>query len=246
MSITLTELRAVIRRQITNATTWPNATLDGWIQDAVRDYSKEFPRRLRKTLTLATGTQAYDLPGGQAFLAVLRVEYPAGQSPPIFLWQADEGELEFQAGGYAYALRAPADDIADELDAAAGKLVLAQTVTTGETVAIEYAATHAVPVAGDDDAIITVPESPLDALVAFVEFRQAAQLNNDARWRQCIANDKLGELSADARMAWERYRSVIDALRAGRPQLRPNRAVWNRLGLEDWRGSDYSDGYRWR
>lgn len=241
MSLTLSEMRAIIRRQITDTTTWRNAILDGWIQDAVRDYSREFPRRLRKTLTLTTGTQAYDLPGGQAFQHVLRVEYPAGQNPPEFLWQTDEGELEFQNGGYAYALRAPADDIADELDAAAGKIVFAPTVTTGETAAIEYHALHAVPVAGDDDAIVTVPDGHVEALVAFVEFRQAAQLNNDARWRQCIANDKLSELSSDARAAWERYLAVIDGIRASRPAFRPNRVVWNRLGLED-----RSEAYPWR
>jgi hypothetical protein len=232
MSLTLSALRAILRRQLTSVTEWPNATLDGWLGDALRDYTREFPRRLRKTLTLTTGTQTYDLPGTQDFVSILRVEYPAGESPAVFLWQTDEGDAQFQNGGYAYALRAPDDSLADELDVAAGEIVFAQTVTTGETANIEYEALHAIPVAGDDDAVITIPTSHVEALVAFVEFRQAAQLNNDARWMDCIANDKLSQLSADARQAWERYRGILADIRLGTARPGRNHVSWSRLGLE--------------
>lgn len=230
MSLTLAAARAILRRQITSTTTWPNATLDGWLADALRAYSLEFPRRLRHTQALTTGTQAYDLPGGQAFQNVLRVEYPAGEDPPEFLNQQDAADPEFQAGGYAYALRAPADD-ADADAETAGQIVLAPTVATGENVVIEYAAAHRVPAAGDDTALITVPDGHLEALVAFVEFRQAAQMNNDARWRDCIANDKLSELSNDARATWERYKDVLESIRGGLAQFGMSRVVWRNLGL---------------
>jgi len=243
MSVILSALRATVRRQITLATTWPDETLDGWLGDAVRDYSREFPRRLRKILTLTTGTQAYNLPGGQAFLNILQVEYPAGQSPPIMLWQSSKDASEFQNGGYAYALQAPVDSTAPELDVAAGQIVFAQTVTTGQTAAIEYEALHSVPAIADDDAIITVPDVHHELLIAFVEFRQAAQLNNDARWRQCIANDKLSELSSDSRWTWERYTGLLKELRATAPRLATGGNVtWHDIGLENAPGRPY----RWR
>jgi hypothetical protein len=232
MSLTLSSLRAILRRQLTSVTEYPNTTLDGWLSDGVRAYSLEFPRRLRQTLTLTSGKSVYDLPGGQDFVSVLRVEYPAGESPAVFLWQTDEGDAEFQNGGYAYALRAPDDSLADELDVAAGQIVFAQTVTTGETANIEYEALHAIPVAGDDDAVITIPTSHVEALIAFCEFRQAAQLNNDARWMDCIANDKLTQLSGDARQTWERYRGILADIRLGIARPGRNHVSWNRLGLE--------------
>lgn len=230
MSLTLAAARAILRRQITSTTAWPNATLDGWLADAIRAYSLEFPRRLRHTITLVAGQSTYDLPGGAAFQNVLRVEHPAGNSPPEFLIQQDAADVEFQAGGYAYALRAPADD-RDADDEAAGEIILAPTAVTGETVLIEYAAAHRVPAPGDDTALITVPDGHLEALVAFVEFRQAAQLNNDARWHDCIANDKLSELSNDARQAWQRYKDVLESIRGGLAQFGMSRVVWRNLGL---------------
>ncbi len=65
--MTLGELRAVLRVTLADATAWPDPTLDGWVQAAIRLYSAHFPRRLRAELALEAGTQAYEAPGGFAW-----------------------------------------------------------------------------------------------------------------------------------------------------------------------------------
>ena len=78
MTEKLSDLRASVRLVLASATDWPDATLDGFIQDAIRFHSNYFPKRWRHTLTLATGTQAYDLPAEHGLKSIISVEYPAG------------------------------------------------------------------------------------------------------------------------------------------------------------------------
>ena len=73
--------------------------LDLFINDGIRAYSNHLPRRLRHSLALTTGTQAYDLPGGHGFVRLLAVEYPSGESPPIYLEQVEEWDRSSWAAG---------------------------------------------------------------------------------------------------------------------------------------------------
>ena len=87
--MTLSQLRQQCRLFLASETSWTDAMLDGFINDGIRAYSNEFPRRLRHTLTLTTDVQRYALPGGHGFMRLLGVEYPAGQQPPCYLSAVD-------------------------------------------------------------------------------------------------------------------------------------------------------------
>ena len=58
---TLADVRAACRLTIAS-TAIVDATLDGWIADALRFHSVQFPRRARVDLDCTAGTQEYDLP----------------------------------------------------------------------------------------------------------------------------------------------------------------------------------------
>jgi len=227
---TLTTLRAALRLALPDATAWPNATLDGWIADALRFYSVEFPRRWRYTLTLTTGTQAYALPGGHGLLGVESVEHPAGQSPPEFLEQVEERSTEFASGGVFYALRGIADTTAIESDTAAGTIVFAETVTTGESAVITYLGQHPIPAAGDDDAQITVPQAHWEALFAFVDFRAHWELETDEALNISTVSIVLAQLGQEARRAWNRYKETIDRIRSLTGNLGAS-VSWKGIGL---------------
>jgi hypothetical protein len=227
---TLTTLRAALRLALPDATAWPNNTLDGWIQDAIRFYSVEFPRRWRYTLTLTTGTQAYALPGGHGFLGIEAVEYPSGQSPQEYLEQVAERSPEFASGGDFYAIRGSTDTTAIESDTAAGPIVFAETVTTGQYAIITYLGQHPIPAAGDDDAQITVPTAHWEALFAFVDFRAHWELETDEALSVSTVSIVLAQLGQEARRAWNRYKEVIDRIRS--MTATPTGTVtWKRIGL---------------
>lgn len=207
---TLADLRAAIRLQLVDATTWPDATLDSYIGDAIRFYSGEFPRRWRHTLSLATGTQVYDLPGNHGVVAVLRVEYPAGETPESYLVQAQENSAEFQAGYGCYALRGISTATDMVTDTAAAQIRFAETVSTGETAVIEFLGAHPIP--EEDEDQVTVPPSHWEALVAFVDFRAHWQLEAGEAVTMETNSIALSQLGQEARMAWNRFKEVVDRL----------------------------------
>ncbi len=142
MAITLADLRGQCRGFLTSETIWSDDMLTTFINDGIRAYSNHLPRRLRHSLALTTGTQAYDLPGGHGFVRLLAVEYPSGESPPIYLEQVEEWDPLFVGGGDVYALRAADDDLAADEDTMTGLIVFAETVATGETATLTYTAVH--------------------------------------------------------------------------------------------------------
>lgn len=209
---TLSALRTQVRQLLASTTDWNNTALDLFIADALRFHSSQFPRRWRYSLSLTTGTQAYALPGKHGLQAIRSVEYPTGEDPQIFLDEVEEWDSAFQDQEEVYALRGIADDTAIESDTAAAKIVFAQTVTTNETAIIEYMADHAIPTAGDDDALITVPTSQWEALIAFVDFRCHWELEADLACTVSTVSIILGQLGQEARYAWNRYKEIMNAL----------------------------------
>lgn len=208
----LSALRAQCRLRLASTSDWSNAKLDGYLADALRFHSSQFPRRWRHSLALTTGTQAYDLPGEHGLQDILSVEYPTGEDPQVFLDEVDEWESAFQDEEEVYARRGILDSTAIESDAAASQIVFAETVATGETAIIEYTGTHAIPTAGDEDAIITVPTAHWEALTAFIDFVCHWELETDKAVTVTTVSIVLGQLGQGARYAWTRYKEIMNAL----------------------------------
>jgi hypothetical protein len=254
--MTLAELRALIRLTLSSATAWPDATLDRWIAGAVRLYSAHFPRRLRATITLAYGTQAYAIPGAVDAAGIISVEYPArqapaGQTPPRFLRCVAEWSDAFAGGGYptgdsfahgdsfargdsfacgeaCYAVRG----VADTDTSAAGYIVFAEVVHDGETAVVEYWGPHPAPAPGSDTAVITVPQQHLEALSAYVDFAAHYELETDEALVADGSTIMLAQLGEESRRAWNRYKEVMDRLTwLGAPHSGPAYATWGRYGL---------------
>ena len=209
MASTLATLRAQCRALLASTTDWPDATLDKFIADAIRLYSTRFPRKWRHTITLATGTQTYALPGGHDIADILSVEYPAGEDPPEFIYPVEPDSQAFADGEEVYAFVAVADSVAIGSDTVAGYIQFAETVATGETAIVTYHGTHAIPTAADDNAQITVPAAHWEALIAFVDFRCHWELETDKAYTISDTTIALSQLGENGRRAWNRYRELM-------------------------------------
>lgn len=227
----LGELRAIVRAMVVSVAAWPNEKIDTYIGQAIRLYSAHFPRRWRSTLALSTGTQAYDLPGGHGFVRLLSVLYPAEEG--VFLAKAPEWSAAFQCGEAVYALRGVADDVTADADEAAGQIVFAQTVTTGEQAILEYLGGHTEPAVGDDAAVITVPRVHHEAITAYVDFATHFEAETDEVLEVTTVSVVLSQLGEEARRAWNRYKEVMDRLtwlRGGTLSL-ADMPCWGEIGL---------------
>jgi hypothetical protein len=198
-------MRARLRLTLPDAATWPDATLDGWLADALRFYSAEFPRAVARTVTLEAGQRTVDLPDG--CLGVTGVIYPAATNPPRYLAQCgSERDGLFRAGGAAYVLRA-----APESATAPGILALAETPAEAETLEMVCLEARAAP--EDDSDPVDAPAAHLEALVAFCEFRAHWERETGAALSAEIVSMTVAQLGENARRAWNRYRETIDRLR---------------------------------
>ena len=214
MPTTMLDMRNMVRSSLASSSDWADAVLDRWIRDGIRMYSAQFPRRLRYTLTLTTGTQAYALPGGMDLIGILSVEYPTGESPQSWIQQVDEWSDAFQNGDEVYCVRGVADSTAIDTEASQELIVFAETVATGEYAAIEYLGMHTLPDIGDNDAIVSVPQRHHDAIYAYCQFRAMAELMNDEAVTVDTSNVSivLSQLTDTTRSAWARYKDVMDRL----------------------------------
>lgn len=200
------DLLAQVRLYLADETVWPDDTIYGYMVDAVRFYSVEFPRRSYRTLDLTTGTQAYDLWGD--LREVLKVEYPAGESPPEYLDRVPLGSPALGNGEDVYAVTGA---VFASLDVNT-EIVFGPTVATGEDAVIHYLGLHRIDLSKLTDAEITVPEEHLEALHALIDFRAHWQLESAEAVDIGTSSIELSQLGENARRAWNRYKEITARL----------------------------------
>ncbi len=94
-------IRANIRRDLDDETTpytYTDATLNGWINDAIRRYNERTGVEKSTTISGVVGQREYTLPSD--FRSVDCVEFPAGEDPRKFAYRLDETHPNFTAGNY--------------------------------------------------------------------------------------------------------------------------------------------------
>jgi hypothetical protein len=226
--MTLSQLRRQCRLFLASETSWTDAMLEGFINDGIRAYSNEFPRRLRHTLSLTTGVQRYALPGGHGFMRLLSVEYPAGQQPPCYLTQVEPWDPDLFARDDVYTLHPVDDDLDANADQVLGHIVFGRTVVTGEEAILTYEAVHTI-LANDDD-VGTVPAAHLEAIIAFVDFRAHWEAESDGAYSAASSSLILSQLGENGRRAWNCWREVMGRLApvGGWQKANP---VWGEIGL---------------
>jgi hypothetical protein len=159
---TRAELRALVRDELNDAgasTLWPDALLDEYLAQAIREYSRHLPEEASTTITVVADQAAYDLP--VRFVAAKRVE-----QPEHVLRLAGER----QPHGYRVY---------------GGKLILSPApseIGASQDVRLEYLRGYAEP-AVDGDAL-AIPTSHDDVLVALVCARALRQISADEAKRQ--------------------------------------------------------------
>jgi hypothetical protein len=152
--------RAQLTLNDSAAGTWPQATVEAWVLDAIRDYSQTFP--MTSTCTLVVGSvdpdHHFHLPID--IIAITHVEYPGLQDPPVFVKRRARTHSQFYGYEGYY-------DIQYFDDAQTPPIIyLSQEPTIGQRINLTYKVAHLSTLDPGDS--ITVPEQHESILILYV------------------------------------------------------------------------------
>lgn len=200
---TLADLRGALRTLLNDTTPgaylWSDEALNLHIADAIRSYSRHFPRERQTAVTTVAGQAEYDLPAD--CVAVARAS--------------------LQGADYDTPLRLGGDAFGDGFEVYGGKLILLPTPEeSGLEVAVHYLASHA-PLALDAD-VSTAPVADEDLLLALACATALQSLATEEAKRQAFRQRAGQPMDAVAAL----YRGQYEAgVRARRSRVRERRLV---------------------
>jgi hypothetical protein len=148
---TLAELadRAQVMLNDAGAGTWPQATVESWICEAIRDYSQTFPMNARVTVSVSGANPGHVFDLFTGIIAVTLVEYPDGESPRVYLKRRDRRNPNFYGTPGYYDIWMTEDQTSEP------QLYLSVEPSDGEDIGVEVTKHHPVPASSGTD--LTVP-----------------------------------------------------------------------------------------
>jgi hypothetical protein len=198
------ELRALVRTVIPNVTVWPDATLNSWINDAIRDYSNDFPLNEQASKLLAAGIRKYQVAFTRHLINILMVEYPVLETPPSYLKRLDRRHPAFD-GSKVY------DWYRDGKNHDA-YVVLGETPTAGQAMALTLRTVHNMPT--NDDFNLTLPDNHIEALKLFCLWQAAKSVEMSEGADPDPSSIALSLLGITAVRAERSYRAKIKEYRS--------------------------------
>lgn len=200
---TRADLRRSLRQMLTDATAMPDSQLDEWCRQAIYDYSLHFPYSRTASWDAAAGVRNYTiyLEAATAIIhAVLGVEFPVGEEPPVMLSRRSQHAADFFGGPYYDLL----------LEGYLQVLILGQMPAGGEGIKIVYESEHLYPTL--EDSNLTVPDRHLELLRLFVQWKAISALELAEVVDVGRKETMLRELGLNSRQAAQVYHARMQEL----------------------------------
>lgn len=190
---TRSNLLTILRLSLPDRDLWPDAALNQWIADALRDLSPLFPRQAWSEIPCVAGQRIYSLGELGGLLGVFALAYPSALEPPRFLYQRPENAAGFY-GSPCYALRGDPPT----------ELALGETPRAGERIAIAYHAALLIPTS--DLEPFELPPGAIELARLFCRWQALLALET-AEAAHPDPQSALAALGESARQAEELYRA---------------------------------------
>jgi len=199
------DLRTLCRRRLGDLTTpykWSDEQINQFINDAIADYSINFPRVKTQTISCSDDTRVYDL--ATDFLDALSVEYPTGEDPPEYLKFREKTHPDFwQKDGY-YCIEQEKGE--DDLDV----IYISEKPSTGESIEVTFNAYHAY-LDDDDTDELTVPEEHLELIILYVRWATYQELATTESASPDPTTAISSTLELNAERAERAYRKILSS-----------------------------------
>jgi len=196
------DFRQYIREILDDNVQWPDATVNAWIDDAIRDFSNYFSRAVAVDINCVADQHVYSFSSYDGLREVLGVEYPKGQDPPRWISRLSEQSPSFRDGPYY--------DLVGGIPP--GAMELGEAPKTGDQITMDYQADHTIPTT--DMSSITVEERHWQALYLFVQWQAIRELEMAEARDTDESNIVLSMLGLNSGRAERLYRSKIREYKA--------------------------------
>lgn len=173
-----------------------------WINFAIRDISKHFPRTIQYDISTTADVREYDLETN--IISVISVEYPQGEDPPQFLLRRSRTHPSFwiEDGFYDVFIRHDQDSTYPP------QLIISTKPADSETIRLEYKGEHNQLSASGDETTLLDRFTPLIPL--FVRWKAWQELASS----EGMDPDPIKLLSATQEVnAYRAERAYYEALR---------------------------------
>ena len=162
MTTTLAEIadRAQLTLNDAGAATWPQATVEAWVIEAIREYTQSFPRTVRSTITIGAPSPGHEFDLTADYIAMILVEFPGDEDPPVYLKHRHRTHPQFY-GYEGYYDVEPSGDMTE-----VPTLFLSEEPANGDKICWTAKCHHDTTLVSGDD--ITVPEHHEGLLLLFV------------------------------------------------------------------------------
>ena len=207
MTTSRENLRNLCRRRIGDSSppyTFSDLQINQWINDAIADYTIHFPRILNTEINCVDADCTYDLPSD--FIAVIGVEYPSGDDPPIYLTRRNYTHPDFWIEDGFY------DIINRDSQVNSYELWISTKPSTDESIAVQYLGEHAW--LDDDSDPCTVLDRHLELITLFVRWAACQELASSEAADPDPTSQNLGILEQNASRAKQDYREKLEAWKA--------------------------------
>jgi hypothetical protein len=219
MATTLAQLADICQTQLADsgAGTWPQATVEAWVLEAIRDYSVHFPRRKEYKINCNDDVHEYPLPVD--FLDAILVEYPDGEDPPKYLARKHRTDPAFWLSDDHYDLYVTGD--VTESPTVPGEsdndlLIVSPETATGEDIILQYLARHDDSISSGDE--VTVPARHFDLIVTFVVWRAWVERLGEEEQAPDQTVLLLSQLASNADRAHRRYTEALNRAKSARSE----------------------------
>lgn len=199
MTCTRAELRALVRVILVDVATWPDASINQWITDAIRDYSVYFPKTVEIVDDCAAGVRDITVGSAATFQGIVAVEYPYGQTPARYLTRKNQQEPDFDGGAFY--------DVTTE----EGQIRLGETPVATDDIRILYLVGHTPPAL--DATQLTMPDSHIEALKLYIIWQGALAVEMALLPSPTTDIYLLQQLKTNVHEAEQAYRAKIADLR---------------------------------
>jgi hypothetical protein len=189
------------------ASTWPQAIIEEWVTEAIRDYNSYFRHTVTQNVVMASTGRTVDL--SQNTREVLSVEYPRDEDPPQYYPRMNRYHPDFYKNDTNFDFE-PVNEWGESVLLEAGTdphLIFSADIDESETIRVVSRNIHETNLLSG--TLVTVPDEHQHLLILFVVWKAHSERTITEAQNPDTSIRLINQMKQAAMMAEQDYRRAI-------------------------------------